>query len=191
LLRNLLAAVLIAALPMILLLSPRVWALSDQRRAVADIAAVPDGEGEILGNLAELVMLYGVHVPRDPTKAEQLYRMLVLTGQAPPARIDFDAQRPRYGHSIREWSFFGMPFGWWTEYGRVLYAEDRYELVEVPLEEAAVEQLRQETGRDLAAGFIFPFWAHAWGWLYVGGIALWLWLRHRWIVRRRAEQGMI
>lgn len=152
---------LIAALVVILLMSPRDWVLSDQRRAVADVAAIPEGQGEILANLPEIVAAQGVHVPRGLTKAEQLYRLLVLTGRAPPSRIDFDAQRPRFGYSIREWSFLGMPFGWWSEYGYVLYAEDRYEMVEVPLTEEAAARFRDEVGHDLAQGFFFPFWAHA------------------------------
>lgn len=189
--RKLLAGVLIAALPIILLMSPRGWFLSDQYRAVADIAAIPEGPGPVLSNLPGIVALYGVHVPRSPTKAEQLYRFLAGVGRVPPATMSFDTQPPRYGLSIREITFFGMPFGWWTEYGHVLYAEDRFELVEAPLGDQAAAQFRAEVGRDLAEGWIFPFWAHAWGWLYLGGIALWLWLNHRFIVRRREELGLI
>jgi hypothetical protein len=190
-LRNILAGVLIAALPIILLLSPRDWFLSDQRRAVADMAAVPEGPGEILSNLPAIVAHEGVHVPRFGTKAEQIYRVLASVGQVPPPRIDFDTQRPRLGLSIREISFFGMPFGWWTEYGRVLYAEDRYELVAAPLTDEAWTRFDKEVGRDLASGWIFPFWAHGWGWLYLAGIALWVWLNHRKVLREREALGMI
>ncbi|ATY32665.1 hypothetical protein CVN68_12335 [Sphingomonas psychrotolerans] len=104
----------------------------------------------------------------------------MLGGRAPQPRIDFDARRPRYGYSVREWTFLGMPFGWWTEYGYVLYAEDRYELVEVPLADSVAARFRKEVGRDMGQGFFFPFWAHAWGWLY-----------YRSVVRRRAELGLI
>ncbi|MDT8759945.1 hypothetical protein MZO42_14680 [Sphingomonas psychrotolerans] len=182
---------LIVALVVILLMSPRDWVLSDQRRAVADVAALPEGSGKVLSNLEYLVGQYGVHVPHTPTKAQQLYQILVLAGRVPPARLASSYQRPRFGYSIREWSFLGMPFGWYSEYGFVLYSNDRRELVETPLIEAGNEQLMQEVGRDLRQGFFFPFWAHAWGWLFVAAVGLWGWLYHRSVVRQREELGLI
>lgn len=190
-LRNVLGGGLIAALVIILLFSNRDWVLSDQRRAVADVAAIPEGQGPILARLSDIVALQGVHVPRTPSKAEQLYRLLVLSDRAPPPRVDFDARRPRYGYSLREWSFLGMPFGWWNEMGYVLYAEDRYELVEVSLTDSAAAAFQAEVGRDLRQGFFFPFWAHAWGWLYVAGVALYGWLHHRSVARRREQLGIL
>jgi len=190
-LRNVFGGALIAVLAVILLMSKRDWVLSDQHRAVADVAVLPEGSGKVLSNLEYLVSQYGVHVPHAPTKAQRLYQMLVLAGRAPPARIDVGFQRPRFGYSIREWSFLGMPFGWYSEYGFVLYSDNRWELVETPLIEAGNEQLMQEVGRDLRQGFFFPFWAHAWGWLYVAAVALWGWLYHRSAVKRREELGLI
>lgn len=190
-LRNVFGGALIAALAVILLMSNRGWFLSDQTRAVADVAELPQGSGEILSNLERIVDGYGVHVPHEPTKAQKLYRVLVLAGKAPPAQIKSEYQRPRYGYSIREWSFLGMPFAWYSEYGYVLYSNDRYELVETPLIDAGHEMLMKEVGRDLRKGFFFPFWAHAWGWLYLAGVALFGWLYHRSAVRRREELGII
>ncbi len=190
-LKNVFGGALIVVLAVILLMSNRDWVLSDQHRAVADVAALPQGSGRVLSNLEYLVREYGVHVLRTPTKAQRLYQLLVLAGRAPPAQLSSAYQGPRFGYSIREWSFLGMPFGWYTEYGFVLYSEDRWELVETPLIEAGNEQLMQEVGRDLRQGFFFPFWAHAWGWLYVAAVALWGWLYHRSVVQRRAELGLI
>jgi hypothetical protein len=190
-LRNVFGGALIVALVVILLMSSRDWFLSDQHRAVADVAMLPEGSGEVLSNLERLVDRYGVHVPHPPTKAQRLYQILVLAGRAPPARLSADYQRPRYGYSVREWSFLGMPFGWYSEYGFVLYSDSRWELVETPLIEAGHAMLMKEVGHDLRKGFFFPFWAHAWGWLYVAGVALWGWLYHRAIVRRREELGIL
>jgi len=190
-LRNVFGGALIAALAIILLMSSRDWVLSDQHRAVADVGALPQGSGEMLANLGQLVHDYGVHVPHPPTKAESLYQLLVLAGRAPPARITGEYARPRYGYSVREWSFLGMPFGWYSEYGYVLYSRNRWELVETPLGPEGHAQLMQEVGRDLRQGFFFPFWAHAWGWLYVAAVALYGWLYHRSVVRRREALGLI
>jgi hypothetical protein len=191
-LKNILAGVLIAALPIILLISDRDWVFSDQHRAVADVAAIPtEASGELMSNLDHVVQWQGVHVPRPDTKAENVYRLLVLAGRAPPARIDDSYHRPRYGYSIREFSFLGMPLGWFSEFGFVLYTHDRWELVEAPLNDAGTAMLRKEVGRDLGAGFIFPFWAHAWGWLYLAGAALWGWLYFRDIRLKREAEGII
>lgn len=190
-LRNVFGGALIVVLAVILLMSNRDWVLSDQHRAVADIAALPEGQGEILSDLERIVRGYGVHVPLEPTKAQKLYQFLVLAGRVPPAQIGTDYERPRYGYSVREWTFLGMPFAWYTEYGFVLYSNNRWELVETPLIDAGHEMLMKEVGRDLRQGFFFPFWAHAWGWLYVAAVALYGWLYHRAIVRRREELGII
>ncbi len=84
-----------------------------------------------------------------------------------------------------------MPFGWYTEYGFVLYSNNRHELVETPLIESGHTMLMQEVGRDLRQGFFFPFWAHAWGWFYVAAAALWGWLYHRSRVQERQALGII
>jgi hypothetical protein len=190
-LRNGVGAALIVVLALVLLLSPRHWVLSDQRRAVAHIADLPANDSALTAQLAQFVDWGGVHVPREPSKAVLLYRLLARAGRVPPAKPAPWRVEPRYGVSIREWSFLGMPFGWWREWGPVLYAENRYELMEAPLGDAGVQLLNRRAGRDLAQGFVFPFWAHGWGWLYLAGVAWWGWLYHRGVVRRRAELGLI
>ncbi|HEX8301973.1 hypothetical protein [Sphingomonas sp.] len=191
-LRNIVAGVLIVALPVILLMSDRHWFLSDQHRAVAHIADIPpNAQGQLLTNLDKIVAYGGVHVVREPTKAEMLYQALVMAGRAPPPRIS-NANAPlRYGRSIREWSFLGMPFGWYEEFGYVVYTRNRWELVMAPLVPEADAELHREVGRDLKQGFFFPFWKHLWGWLYVALLAFWGWLYHRGIVQWREAEGII
>jgi hypothetical protein len=189
--RNVLAGGLIVSLAVILLVSDRDWVFSDQHRAVAHVADIPaQANGEIGGQLDEIVAFGGVHVPHPGTKAEQIYRLLVLAGRVPPPPVE-EYQRPRYGYSVREITFLGMPFAWFSEYGFALYARDRNELVVAPLVPGADAKLHQEAGRDLRQGFFFPFWAHAWGWLFLAGLALWGLLYHRSIVLRREAEGLI
>jgi hypothetical protein len=132
-----------------------------------------------------------MHVPHARTKAETIYYLLALAGRAPMPPVDYRAPRPRYGYSIREVTFLGMPFGWYTEMGYALYTDDRWELVVAKLIDPAEVEFRKEIGRDPTQGFLFPFWAHAWGWLYVAALATWGWLFHRAVVRRREELGII
>jgi hypothetical protein len=190
--RNVIAGVLIAALPVILLLSERHWFLSDQHRAVDHVADIPtEGRGPLLANLDRLVLQQGVHVVREQSKAERLYPILVGAGVLPAGRIDGGNEPLRYGYSVREWSFLGMPFGWYEELGYVVYTRNRMELVMAPLVPEADAELHKEVGRDLRQGFFFPFWAHVWGWLYVALLALWGWLHHRKIVQWREAEGIL
>lgn len=190
-LRNLLGGLLIAALAVTLLMTRRDWFLSDQHWAVTDVAAIPPGSGELRDDLDRIVSMFGVHVPQRPNKAEQIYQTLAAAGQAPRARMKDNYQPPRLGHAVRQWSFLGMPFGWHSELGFVLYSRDRWELVAAPLGEEGRAMLQREVGRDLTQGFLFPFWVHSWGWLYLAGVALWGWLYHRSVVRGREELGII
>lgn len=191
-LRNIVAGVLIAALPIILLVSDRHWFLSDQHRAVAHVADIPaDAQGALLANLEAIVASQGIHVVREPSKAERLHPFFVAAGLVPPERSGIAKEPLRYGYSVREWSFLGMPFGWYEEFGFLVYTRNRWELVMAPLVPAADAELHKEVGRDLRQGFFFPFWAHAWGWLYVALLAFWGWLHHRNIVRWREAQGII
>lgn len=191
-LRNIIAGVLIVALAVILLMSDRHWFLSDQHRSAAHVADIPpEAKGELISNLERLVQYQGVHVIREPTKAESLYRLLVLAGRAPPARISSEHEPLRYGYSVREWSFLGMPFAWYEEFGYVVYTRNRWELVMGPLIPEADAELHKEVGRNLKQGFFFPFWQHIWGWLYVALLALWGWLTHRKILKWREAEGII
>jgi len=73
----------------------------------------------------------------------------------------------------------------------VLYTQTPRETVMAPLDDRGAELLRKELGRDPMEGFIYPFWRHLWGWLFVAGVALWGWLHWRGVLRRRAEEGWI
>ncbi len=188
--RDFVGAVLVFALLGILLFSDRGWVLSDQRRMVAHVADIPkDVPG--LSELPGWVFHGGVHVPVEHSKVAQL--MLSATaGQTQFAPTYQDSQIwPALGHGVREWTFLGMPFAYFTEMGPVLYTVTPRETVMAPLGDKGVELLRKELGRDLSEGFVYPFWRHLWGWLFVAGVALWGWLYWRGVLRRRAEQGWI
>jgi hypothetical protein len=187
---KILAALLIVTLVVTLLISRRDWVLSNSP-TVDHVSDIPEGKGAILSNLDAAIDDEGVHFVHPPTKAEILYAMLAAAGRLPQPPAESHYARPRYGYSIREITFLGMPFGWYTEMGYVLYTDNRWELVEGQLVPSWEAEFRKELGRDPKQGFIFPFWAHVWGWAYLAGIALWGWLFHRAIVRRREELGMI
>ena len=190
--RNILAGVLIVSLIVILMLSDRDWVLSDQYRAVSHVGDVPASvTGPIADELPEIVRWGGVHVPRRYNKAELFYHFLVSVGRVPPANTSDAPGPPQLGYSVREWSFLGMPFGYYTEYGHVIYTETRHELVAAQLLPRATEQFHKELGRDPAQGFFFPFWEHVWGWLFVLGVAAWGWLQFRSMVRAREAAGII
>lgn len=189
--RDFVLAVLVIALGAILLFSDRGWLLSDKRRMVTHVAEVPKSGGPGLAELPSFVFNGGVHVPKDRSKFESLM-LHVTAGQDRFAPTYEDSQQwPSLGYSVREWSLFGMPFGYFSEFNYVLYTQTARETVMVPLEERGMELLRKEVGRDLSDGFVYPFWRHLWGWLFVAGVALWGWLYHRGVVRRRAELGLI
>ena len=191
--RNILGVALVVALIAALLGSDRDWFLSDQYRAVAHVADIPrDRQGALLGQLEGIVQSGGVHIPRLGPKAERIvFAALGITHAPLTSELDQADYWPKLGYSVREISFLGMPFGYFTDMGPVVYTESRWELVAAPLVDQAWTQFDKEVGRDLRRGFFYPFWRHCWGWLFVAGIALWGWLRHRWVVGMRAEQGLI
>lgn len=188
--RNALGIALIAALIVILLGSDRDWFLSDQHRAVAHVADIPKGPGKIRDSLEWTVAAGGVHIAKlTESKAAQIVHALVPGSRDPDP--DAHDRWPRLGYEVREWTFLGMPFGYYSELGYVAYNEDADELVAAPLIEPAWAQLASETGGDLRRKGGYPFWQSTWGWLFVAGLLLWAWLRHRWVVRTREEQGLI
>lgn len=188
--RDFVGAVLVFVLLGVLLFSDRGWVLSDQRRMVAHVAEIPQGAPG-LAQLPGWVFSGGVHVPRDRSKVEDLM-LRATTGRSVFGPSYQDAQKwPALGHGVREWTFLGMPFAYFTELGPVLYTVSPRETVMAPLGDKGVELLQKELGKDLSEGFIYPFWRHLWGWLFVAGVALWGWLYHRSVLRRRAEEGWI
>jgi len=189
--RDFVLAVLVITLGAILLFSDRGWVLSDQRRMVSHVAEVPKTGGPGLAELPYFVFRGGVHVPLDRSKFDSLM-LRMATGQDRFAPTYEDMKQwPSLGYSVREWTLFGMPFGYFSEFDYVLYTRTPRETVMVPLEEEGMALLRKEVGRDLSEGFVYPFWRHLWGWLFVAGLALWGWLYHRGVVRRREELGLI
>lgn len=197
-LRKILTGVLITFFCINLLVTKRDWALSDQGRAVAHAAWLPREQAsdrtmatsweslDMVGRISAL----GIHVPHKSTKAADFLN--ALTGLPVHSRSLVNAEgMTGVGKSIREWSFFGMPFAWYTEYGWVLYYDNPVEIGMAPLNEQGVEQVNHVLGRDVQKGFVFPFWAHGWGWLFVAVCAFTGWLYYRASVRRREEQGWI
>jgi hypothetical protein len=183
---------LVGALALMLLasltLSERYFVLSD-RPMVVHIAAIktsPEMAG-MVGTLDE----YGVHLRREPSKLEAV----AVLGQAVNGTLKPDNFRhmtdPAFGYSVREWSFFGMPFGFYTEYGNVLYVRNDWGTIYAPLTPEGLEKVNRTNGRDVTSGNLFPFWAHLWGWVFVAGLglAIWLWLRRS--ARKREEEGLI
>lgn len=189
--RDFVLAVLAISLAAILLFSERGWLLSDQRRVVSHVADVPKTGAPGLAELPYFVFRGGVHVPVDRSKFEALM-LRVTTGQEHFAPRYGDSQKwPALGYAVREWSLFGMPFAYFSEMNYVLYTQSARETVMAPLGDEGLALLRKEVGRDLTEGFVYPFWRHLWGWLFIAGVALWGWLYHRGVLRRREELGLI
>ena len=160
------------------------------RGHIADLPAdVPEPTIE---ELRDYVYAGGVHVPRRPIKAVQLYEAMARAGRvAPPPVERYEIKRPMLGYSVREVSFLGMPFGWWTEFGWSLYAETDTLLIAGVLQDEGLARLEENLGKDIHSGHIFPFWEHCWGWLYLAALGLWGWLRLRWVREQREAEGLI
>lgn len=189
--RDALGFLLVVSLGIILLFSDRGWMLSDKGRIVSHVADVPREGGPELANLPAFVFDAGVHVPRPRSKVEDAM-LYLTTGSTSFGPIAPDRQKwPALGFAVREVSLLGMPLGYWREMGWSLYTQTSRETVALPLEEKGLALLREQTGRDLTDGFIYPFWRHLWGWLFLAGVAAWGVWRHRDQVRRREAEGLI
>lgn len=186
--RDSLLGMLIIALAGMLLFSDRYWFLANRPvvATAAEVPALPEIE-----DLVGMIDRAGVHIPREPGKAEQTWRrFLAAQGRLPPAAFT-NQTPPRLGYMAREITFLGMPFGYYTEHGWALFTRSDWGTVAMPLSPAGIAMVDKAAGRDLREGFVFPFWNHIWGWVYVAALALWIWLRHRHVVRRREELGLI
>lgn len=160
------------------------------RPAIGHLASVkiPPELGDTIGALDD----YGVHMQRERSKFENMLRAANTILGHPPKPDSFDNMTaPAIGYSIREWAFLGMPFGYSTEYGHVLYVRNDWGVIYSPLTDGGWAQLDKANGRDLRAGNFFPFWLHIWGWgvVLLGLLTVWLW--HRGNVRRREALGLI
>ncbi|MCH7860947.1 MAG: hypothetical protein IH998_04480 [Proteobacteria bacterium] len=186
---KLLCAVLLLVLAGALLLSDRYWVAAN-RPVVDDLAEVkvpPE-----LGEMISAIDAYGVHIQRVPSKAEQYVAIKRASyGLEAPAPSYANMSAPRFVYSVREATFLGMPFWYNVEYGHVLFFRSDWGVVAAPLNEVGHAALDKANGRDLRATSGVPWWSHVWGWLFVAGVGLALWLWHRRTVRWRAENGYI
>lgn len=134
---------------------------------------------------------YGLHVVQPVSLVEaQLWQVGRLFGLYRPWR-EGEATPPAAGRSIKEFGFFGMPFGWKTDMGNVVYSRTDSTVVYFQLNERGTEFLTKANGGDIYADKWFRFWQHTWGWLWVLGlaIAIRIWLGIQ--AQRREEQGYI
>lgn len=137
---------------------------------------------EEFGSPHSYISNYGAHYARQRSPIEQ-----ALKG----AFAERKTSEPMVGYSVREVTFLGMPFAYYTEMGWVLYYTGEHGIVSMPLNDRGIAMVNKALGRDVRQGFFYPFWWHAWGWLFIAGVALWIYLRHRYIVDKREAEGMI
>lgn len=167
----------------------RFWVLHD-RPVIAHMTTIA-GATESRDLVSELDD-YGVHVARQPSKFEQFMLLYKLSRGIGPEPASFDHMTaPSIGYSIREIGFFGMPFGWYKEYGDVLYVHNDWGDIYSNLTDKGLAEINKANGRDVTKGNLFPFWNHMWGWFWVAGLGLAWWLWHRAQVRRREALGLI
>lgn len=186
---KLVAGALVLVLLWAMLGSERYLVLSNRPMIVhlTDIKTGPE-----MGDLVAELDSYGVHLPRQPGKFERfaIASLVANGGTLKPASFDH-MSAPAIGYSVREWGFFGMPFGFYTEYGHVLYVRNDWGTIYAPLTPEGIEKVNRTNGRDVTRGAFYPYWAHLWGWAFVAGLglAVYLWLRRA--ARRREEEGII
>lgn len=181
------SAMLAAVVVFSLLLSERGLILHD-RPVVAHLGEI-EQPADI--NLWRTLDDYGVHLVHPGRNIDRLLLGPNDERYSGDAAALGAATPPAVGRSIREIGFFGMPFGWFTDLGDVIYVRNRYETVYAQLNVRGLAAVNKANDRDVFAGNVFPFWVHAWGWLWVAGlgVAIWLWFRAQ--ARRRAELGLI
>lgn len=172
-----------------LLLSDRYWIAANRPSVdmLADVKVPPE-----LGDMISAIDDYGVHIRREPTKVEQyiaIKRSQLGLEQPVPSYAHMSA--PKLGYSVRETTFLGMPFWYAREYGHVLYFSSDWGVVAAPLNEVGFAALNKANGRDLRTAHGIPWWNHLWGWLFLAGLALAIWLWHRRTMRWREENGII
>lgn len=180
-----LALVLLGAL----IFSDRYWVAASRPTVdeLAEVKVPPE-----LGDMIAAIDDYGVHIQRVPNKAEQyiaMKRAQYGLGQPAPSYANMSA--PKFGYSVRETTFLGMPFWYTAEYGHVLFFSSDWGVVAAPLNDIGHAALDKANGRDLRATSTIPWWKHLWGWLFLAGVGLAIWLWHRRTVRWRAENGFI
>jgi hypothetical protein len=180
---------LVLALLGALLLSDRYWVASSRPTvdALAEVKVPPE-----LGDMLSAIDDYGIHIQRVPSKAEQYIAIKRAEyGIDAPVPSYAHMSAPKLGYSVRETTFLGMPFWYETQYGHVLFFSSDWGVVAAPLTDIGQAALDKANGRDLRATSMVPWWNHLWGWLFLAGLALAIWLWHRRTVRWREENGII
>lgn len=180
---------LVLALLGALLLSDRYWVASSRPTVdmLAEVKVPPE-----LGDMISVIDDSGIHIQRVPSKAEQYIAIKRAEyGIDVPVPSYANMSAPRFGYSVRETTFLGMPFWYETQYGHVLFFSSDWGVVAAPLTDIGQAALDKANGRDLRATSMIPWWNHVWGWLFLAGLALAIWLWHRRTVRWREENGII
>lgn len=108
-----------------------------------------------------------------------------FAGYGPSGEVQLDL-----GYAYREISVFWMPIWAYPTDGMVLYAGEGANLALAPVDDAVLAQIKAVTGVD-HSGYRFPYWAHLWGWLPFGVLALLWLLRRRAALRREMEMGLM
>lgn len=197
--KNIVLGFTLLMLVLALLFSDRPWVLYS-RPALATVETLPASADK--AGLSAYTVNYGMFVHRPKSKALVAGEAAVAIssairngtdGRENMFDHDYGMGEPAVGYSMREWGIFGMPMLAVKELGLVAYVErnDREGSWQVPLEGEGAALLEKQIGHKPGQGFIYPYWVHVWGWLFLAGAALYLWLRFREIRARRAAEGLI
>ena len=142
------------AMVFILFLTDRPLGLTSNPR-IDEIAVLPDDP-----RLAEL--------RRQIQWGDSLYPYISAKAQAAA-----NSKNLKFGWTYREWNMLGMPFAAYPESGFAAYIEMRSGVKLALIDEQNAGLIEEVIGRDPAAGYIFPWHLHIWGWLIVLGLAVW------------------
>ena len=186
---NLLSALIIAFVA-ILAFSDRAW-FGGTKLVVSKMAdiSIP---ADLIDNPTYLVDDQGVHIPWQTSKAQDVLWFVQTATRAPRAYAsNMNRTKPALGYMVREVTFLGMPFGYYTDGGYALFTRSDWGVVAMPFSDEGIALFNKGLHRDIRAGTFYPFWKHFWGWLFVAGVALWGFLQWRHLVRKREAEGII
>jgi hypothetical protein len=155
--RSILIGVVVLAAAFAILLSDRPLGLTN-RPWVAPVAAIPARAD--LPEMRRFIQNWAYFVP----KANHTPLFAVLDRRPPKAEGE---PQPMLGYSIREVTAAGLPMLSYKELGYVLYLERDGNFQMVPMDEAGLNLLATKTGGHLETGYVFPFWEHFWGLLFL------------------------
>ena len=119
-----------------LFVSDRYWVLNNRPIAVeVGTVKIPSE----MGHPEWLVSYSGVHFPPAQKSKLALGIEALNRSRGIWPRVTPGVPAPKFGYSVREIGFLGMPFGYYTELGWSLYTESPYETVVLPLNEEGLE----------------------------------------------------